>query len=33
MTSTVSRAARQARIVELIRDRTVHSQSELMGIV
>jgi transcriptional regulator of arginine metabolism len=30
---TVSRAARQARIVELIRDRAVHSQSELLGML
>jgi transcriptional regulator of arginine metabolism len=29
----VSRAARQARIVELIRDRAVHSQSELLGML
>jgi transcriptional regulator of arginine metabolism len=30
---TVSRAARQARIVELIRDRAVHSQAELLGML
>jgi len=29
----VSRAARQARIGELIRDRAVHSQSELLGML
>jgi transcriptional regulator of arginine metabolism len=29
----VSRAARQARIVELIRDRAVHSQAELLGML
>ena len=29
----VSRVARQARIVELIRDRTVHSQTELLGML
>ena len=32
-TSTVTRAARQARIVELIRDRAVHSQAELLGML
>ncbi|HZG90518.1 MAG TPA: arginine repressor [Pseudonocardia sp.] len=31
--TTASRAARQARIVELIRDRAVHSQSELLGML
>jgi transcriptional regulator of arginine metabolism len=30
---TVNRAARQARIVELIRDRAVHSQTELLGML
>jgi transcriptional regulator of arginine metabolism len=29
----VNRAARQARIVELIRDRAVHSQTELLGML
>jgi transcriptional regulator of arginine metabolism len=29
----VTRAARQARIVELIRDRAVHSQSELLAML
>jgi transcriptional regulator of arginine metabolism len=29
----VTRAARQARIVELIRDRAVHSQTELLGLL
>ncbi len=33
MTSSVTRAARQARIVELIRDRAVHSQSELLAML
>jgi transcriptional regulator of arginine metabolism len=28
-----TRAARQARIVELIRDRAVHSQTELLGLL
>jgi transcriptional regulator of arginine metabolism len=31
--TTASRAARQARIVELIRDRAVHSQAELLGML
>ena len=30
---TMTRAARQARIVELIRDRAVHSQTELLGLL
>jgi transcriptional regulator of arginine metabolism len=30
---TVTRAARQARIIELIRDRAVHSQTELLGLL
>jgi transcriptional regulator of arginine metabolism len=30
---TGTRAARQARIVELIRDRAVHSQTELLGLL
>jgi transcriptional regulator of arginine metabolism len=29
----MNRAARQARIVELIRDRSVHSQAELLGML
>jgi transcriptional regulator of arginine metabolism len=29
----MTRAARQARIVELIRDRAVHSQTELLGLL
>ncbi|MGH3584910.1 MAG: arginine repressor [Pseudonocardia sp.] len=29
----LTRAARQARIVELVRDRAVHSQSELLGLL
>jgi transcriptional regulator of arginine metabolism len=33
MTSSVTRAARQARIVELIRDRAVRSQSELLAML
>jgi transcriptional regulator of arginine metabolism len=33
MNGTVSRAARQARIGELIRDRAVHSQAELLGML
>jgi transcriptional regulator of arginine metabolism len=31
--TTGTRAARQARIVELIRDRAVHSQTELLGLL
>jgi transcriptional regulator of arginine metabolism len=31
--SARTRAARQARIVELIRDRAVHSQTELLGLL
>jgi transcriptional regulator of arginine metabolism len=30
---TVTRAARQARIIELIRDLAVHSQTELLGLL
>ena len=30
---TMTRAARQARIVELIRDRAVHSQTELLSLL
>lgn len=30
---TMTRAARQARIVELIRDRAVHSQTELLALL
>ncbi len=33
MNGSVTRAARQARIVELIRDRAVHSQAELLGML
>ena len=33
MTGGRTRAARQARIVELIRDREVHSQSELLALL
>jgi transcriptional regulator of arginine metabolism len=31
--SGATRAARQARIVELVRDRTVHSQAELLALL